>query len=146
MAFEWLLVLSYLKPGVDAWKVASGAVHEENTAFDPKLEMTYSKGVELATESIPGSILQCYALLRGGGRGKVTEKVVSIAISAFTTGMCSASISYDFDSDPEQRRKNPAFYGKKGTSLALAHTHLPPLQATSRTTATRGRSCTWPWS
>jgi hypothetical protein len=38
-------------------------------------------------------------------------KLFSIIVSAITTGMNSASISYDFDSDPEHRRKLPTFYG-----------------------------------
>ena len=54
VAVDWLLVLSYLKPGVDAWKVASGAAHEEGAAFDPTFELTFCKGIELVTESIPG--------------------------------------------------------------------------------------------
>jgi len=32
-------------------------------------------------------------------------------ISALTTGFASATLSYDYDTDPSERRKNPAFYG-----------------------------------
>ena len=60
---DWLLVLSYLKPGVDAWKVASGAAHEENSLVDPQVELTGCKCAELVTESIPGTVLQMSAFL-----------------------------------------------------------------------------------
>ena len=63
MGKDWLLVLSYLKPGVDAWKVASGAAQDEHSEFDPQMEMLFCKGTELVTESIPGTILQMSAFL-----------------------------------------------------------------------------------
>ena len=60
---DWLPVLSYLKPGVDAWKVASGAAQDENSMVDAQMEMMSCKCTELATESIPGTILQMGAFL-----------------------------------------------------------------------------------
>ena len=36
---------------------------------------------------------------------------MSIIISACTTGLSSATISYDFDTDPSKRQNNPEFYG-----------------------------------
>ena len=60
---DWLLVLSYLKPGVDAWKVASGAAQEENSLVKPQMEMMMCKSAELVAESIPGTILQMGAFL-----------------------------------------------------------------------------------
>jgi len=63
VGMDWLLVLSYLKPGVDAWKVASGAAHEENSLVDPQFELMWCKGAELVAESIPGTILQMGAFI-----------------------------------------------------------------------------------
>jgi len=60
---DWLLVLSYLKPDVDAWKVASGAAQDENSLFDPQNEIMFCKAAEIVTESIPGTILQMSAFL-----------------------------------------------------------------------------------
>ena len=60
---DWLLVLSYMKPGVDAWKVARGAAQEVNSVLDPQTEMLGCKCIELVTESIPGTILQMSAFL-----------------------------------------------------------------------------------
>jgi hypothetical protein len=42
---------------------------------------------------------------------KSTQAIFSIVISALTTGMVSATISFDFDVDPMKRRETPDFYG-----------------------------------
>ena len=58
---------------------------------------------------LTGCILQIYALLKTGETSK--RAVASIVISAFTTGMVSATISFDYDVDPIKRRETPGFYG-----------------------------------
>ncbi|GMI27683.1 hypothetical protein TeGR_g8672, partial [Tetraparma gracilis] len=108
---EVLIVVSGLKPGVDAKRVVSNAEMHEHHLLDAKSELMFTKGVEMFCESIPGCILQVYALIQGGSGGQMGTKVFSIVVSAITTGMGSASISYDCDSDPEGRRKLPSFYG-----------------------------------
>ena len=50
---ELLIVLSGLKPAVDAYRVATGYEDELNT-FDPLTDMVFGKSTELACESIPG--------------------------------------------------------------------------------------------
>ena len=50
---ELLIVLSGLKPAVDAYRVATGYEDERNS-FDPLLDMGLGKSTELACESIPG--------------------------------------------------------------------------------------------
>jgi len=50
---ELLIVLSLLKPAVDAYRVATGYEDERNS-FDPLLDMGLGKSTELACESIPG--------------------------------------------------------------------------------------------
>jgi hypothetical protein len=74
--------------------------------------MISNKGMELATESIPGCVLQCYVLLLNpslllSGSGAI----ISIGISAFMTGLTSAMIAYDFDTDQLHREIQPKFYG-----------------------------------
>ena len=57
--------------------------------------------------------MQIYALLRvleSGGEIR-TAAVVSILISALSVGVSSATISFDFDVDPTQRKHSPTFYG-----------------------------------
>jgi hypothetical protein len=54
MLFEMISVFTFVKPGVDAYRVASGAVQESGASFTPLMEMTFIKGGELAFEAIPG--------------------------------------------------------------------------------------------
>ncbi|GMI25215.1 hypothetical protein TeGR_g3083 [Tetraparma gracilis] len=108
---ELLIVVSGLKPGVDAMRVVSNAEMDEHHLMDAKMELVCTKGSEMFCESIPGCILQVTALIQGGSRDKMGTKILSIVVSAITTGMGSAAISYDYDSDPEKRRKLPDFYG-----------------------------------
>jgi hypothetical protein len=49
--YVWFLV----KPGVDAWRVASGAAHEEGHVMDAQTELTMNKSIELVAEAIPGT-------------------------------------------------------------------------------------------
>ena len=68
------------------------------------------QGVELATESIPGCVLQIFVFmtkLRASGTGPL----VSIGISALTTGFASAIIAFDKDVDAKGRIDMPKFYG-----------------------------------
>jgi len=75
--------------------VISGKEMDQNHAFDAMTEMTCTKGIEMVCESIPACCLQVYAILqsRDGSR----QAVVSVAVSALTTGFNSASISFDYD-------------------------------------------------
>ena len=59
---EGLITMLFLRPFVDAWRVHNK--HEDSeTILEPLQEMILNKGTELATESIPGCVLQCYVLL-----------------------------------------------------------------------------------
>jgi len=53
LIWELLIVLSGLKPAVDAYRVATGYSDELST-LSPFQEMSFGKGAELACESIPG--------------------------------------------------------------------------------------------
>jgi hypothetical protein len=145
--------------GVDAMRVVSNAAMHEHHVMDARQELVCTKIAEMCCESIPGEplaagsactssptcrsltpllagcILQVYALIQGGSGGKMGTKVLSIVVSALTTGMNSATISCacntlplakhqimsnllsirahadDFDSDPDNRRRLPSFYG-----------------------------------
>jgi hypothetical protein len=54
MLFEMLTVVLFVKPGVDAHRVASGAEQSAGAAFSPLTEMVGTKGGELFFEAIPG--------------------------------------------------------------------------------------------
>jgi len=67
------------------------------------------KCIEMVCESIPGTILQLYVLLKVKNMSSAT--VGSLLVSALTTGLASKNISWDFDVDPAARKKAPDFYG-----------------------------------
>ena len=68
------------------------------------------QGIELATESIPGCVLQLYAWLNSPEEaGKLA--LASIGISALTTGYTSAMIAFDMDLDAERRKTQARLYG-----------------------------------
>ena len=99
-----------MKPGMDAWKVASGADHEENAAFDPKMELMYCKAAELVSESIPATILQCTVYL-STKKARTNYQVFSICTGILTTTFTSTTFSFDWDVGPKQRLLAPSFYG-----------------------------------
>ena len=105
---ECAFVVTFMKPAVDAYRVATG--HEdEDSLLNPLLELALGKGTELAFESIPGGLLQAYTFINSPK--KTVFFVVSILISALTTGYSSAMISYDMDVSVANRKEVPLFYG-----------------------------------
>jgi hypothetical protein len=107
---EWLPILLGYKPAVDAYKVATGAKQEVGQAANPLHEMGTMKIIEMFTEAIPGVIIQLTAIATSDGVIS-TASWISLAFSALTTGFASATISYDFDTDPIGRQQTPDFYG-----------------------------------
>jgi hypothetical protein len=109
---EWIPILLGYKPAVDAYRVATGAKQEVGTALDPMVEMTLMKGIEMFSEAIPGVIIQLMAIASSDKDKDIgTSAWLSVAVSAITTGFASATISYDFDTDPANREQAPDFYG-----------------------------------
>jgi len=105
---ELAFVVTCFKPGVDAYRVATG--HEDDeTNFNPLLEMALGKGAELAFESIPGGLLQAYVFINAPE--KTVFLLISILISTLTTGFTSAMISYDMEVSVANRKEVPLFYG-----------------------------------
>ena len=51
---ETLTVITFVKPGVDAYRVASGAEQAPSAGFSPLKEMLFTKCGELFFEAIPG--------------------------------------------------------------------------------------------
>jgi hypothetical protein len=54
MLFEMLTVVSFVKPGIDAHRVASGAEQLPGAVMSPLMEMVTTKVGELFFEAIPG--------------------------------------------------------------------------------------------
>ncbi|GMI31458.1 hypothetical protein TrCOL_g854 [Triparma columacea] len=107
---EWIPILLGYKPAVDAYRVVTGAKQEVGTAADAVFEMTITKGTEMFAEAIPGVIIQLMAIATSG-KDVGTSAWLSVAVSAITTGFASATISYDWDTDPAKREVAPDFYG-----------------------------------
>jgi hypothetical protein len=107
---EWIPILLGYKPAVDAYRVVTGAKQEVGTAADVVFEMTIMKATEMFAEAIPGVIIQLMAIATSG-KDVGTSAWLSVAVSAITTGFASATMSYDFDTDPAKREHTPDFYG-----------------------------------
>jgi hypothetical protein len=107
---EWIPILLGYKPAVDAYRVATGSKQEVGTALDPMQEMTGMKISEMFAEAIPGVIIQLMAIATND-KDVGTSAWLSVAVSAITTGFASATISYDWDTDPAKREYAPDFYG-----------------------------------
>ena len=54
-------------------------------------------------------MLLSYVILKVGDCGK--REIVSVAVSALTTGYSSGTMSYDADADPQNRKKSPDYCG-----------------------------------
>ncbi|GMH56469.1 hypothetical protein TL16_g02141 [Triparma laevis f. inornata] len=106
---EFAYVLTFTKPGVDAYRVAIGAEAEVGSMFAPKSELIYTKGAELFTEAIPGTMIQMYAFLTGSNHSSTA--IFSLIVSVVTAAFTSNGLSFDQDLDKEKRKHSPDFYG-----------------------------------
>jgi hypothetical protein len=121
MMLQMLATVLFIKPGLDSWKVASGAEQLPGAVGSPLLEMMYCKGGEMVFEAVPGMILQFFAILMTKNRS--TMAVVSLLISAASTGLTATTLFFDVDVDPGARKRNPAWVGAvpdQGRGLAFA--------------------------
>ena len=59
---EVIICLLFLRPVVDAYRILTNH-GEDDMAVDQLTELIFFKGIELATESIPGCVLQLYVWL-----------------------------------------------------------------------------------
>jgi hypothetical protein len=74
--------------------------------------MTCVKCLELFAEAIPGVIIQLLAIITSDPKNDIGNSAwISLTISALSTGFISATISYDYDTDPKKRQQTPDFYG-----------------------------------
>ena len=91
---ECLIVLSCMKPAVDAYRVSMGFEMADGAAIDPFLEMMFGKYCEMFAEAIPALILQSYAFLSSDMSSM--KPLISILVSCTTIAYSSTMISYDF--------------------------------------------------
>mmetsp|Transcript_732 Transcript_732/g.1207 ORF Transcript_732/g.1207 Transcript_732/m.1207 type:complete len:961 (-) Transcript_732:44-2926(-) len=112
---EQLHVLTLIKPGVDAWRVASGSEQEEGAVMHTMAEFTGNKVIELIAEAIPGSVIQLTALLKFGLDSPSAN--FSFLFCIFTAAFSSAMLSFDWDTNKSYRKSTPWFYGYIPSSL-----------------------------
>ncbi|GMI30561.1 hypothetical protein TrCOL_g2212 [Triparma columacea] len=108
--WEQVYVWTLVKPGVDAWRVASGTEHEVGKMYDPYLEMATIKLLEIVAESIPGALIQLSAILRAGSK-TTSAALFSFVFCIFATAFTSTMVSYDFDISQSNRKHSPFYYG-----------------------------------
>jgi hypothetical protein len=131
--WETFLVLSLVKPGVDALRVASGTERIAGAPIDPFTEMIIGKGIEIALEAAPGAALQA-AIVLGGSWS--TAAVVSVGISCLSTGFTTSLMAFDYDTNPAKRKTNPKFYGftpNRGSMRVLVFAELFTLHSAHAT-------------
>ena len=108
---EVIFCLLFLRPVVDAYRVGQDQEEaDETTIFSPMVYMILNKSIELATEGIPGAVLQLYVWIVNKEEAG-SFALLSIGISALTTGYTSAIIAFESDVGLEHRKSQPRFYG-----------------------------------
>jgi hypothetical protein len=108
---EWVFILTFTKPLVDAYRVVTKAASQTVDA-DPELTFdlltmyVITRVLESCVETVPGAIIQLSAVMQGlpVDSANVNSLAISFALSAFAAGFVGASISYDLDTSPEDRK------------------------------------------
>ena len=109
---ELIPVLIGFKPALDAFRVATGLKEEYGQIVSPMVEMTLMKIVELFAEAIPGVVIQLMAIATTKKEDEIsTSAIISLVVSILTAGFISATISYDWDTNPVKRQQIPEYYG-----------------------------------
>jgi len=111
VAKEAAICLLFMRPIVDAYRIGKNEEDTEHkTNLSPMSFMILNKSIELATENVPGCILQLYVWLNNPEEAG-SFALISIGISALTTGYTSAIISFESDVGLDHRKNQPRFYG-----------------------------------
>ena len=105
---EALFVVTFVKPGVDVYRVVTKQKQATNTTFPPLSEMAYQKGTELVLECVPGTVIQSMGFVAGSHSNVA---ILSLTSSILTAAFIAASITIEKDVDKESRNYAPSFYG-----------------------------------
>jgi len=107
---EAAICLLFMRPIVDAYRIGKDDEEvDKKTTISSMLFMILNKSVELTTENVPGCILQLYVWLNNPEEAG-SFALISIGISALTTGYTSAIISFESDVGLAHRKTQPRFY------------------------------------
>ena len=105
MFIEILSVVSFTKPGWDAYLLASGAEKQPGALLDPLTEAMATKISEMVFEGVPGLLIQLAPFMQA--EDKTTSAVISLLISLWSTAMTSTVLFYDIETNPGARKRNP---------------------------------------
>jgi hypothetical protein len=121
-----LSVVTFTKPGVDAYFISTGSEKREGTLNSPLQEYAFCKAVEMFAEALPGFTLQAVAFVTSKETASNSKAaVLSLLVSAASAGLCAASITYDFDTDVPCRHASPHLYGLiPNTGRGVAYVNL----------------------
>ena len=86
MLTELLAVFTFTKPGLDAYRVASGAEQPAGSPISPLTEMVMTKGGEMIFEALPGLVLQLISLMN-------TQEVSRAAVASVFMSLASAALT-----------------------------------------------------
>lgn len=89
-----LIVLTCIKPRVDAFRVAGDTEIVEDKVIDPKAEMTFTKSVELFAEAIPRTVAQMAAIMNTSFSTS-SNAAFSFACCVLTAAFTSSNLSYE---------------------------------------------------
>ncbi|GMH84137.1 hypothetical protein TrST_g12286 [Triparma strigata] len=105
---EVLFVLTFVKPGVDVYRVVTTQKNAANNMISAQNEMLIMKSVELTMECIPSAVIQSMAFMSGSHS---IVAIFSLASSILTAAFISASIRIEKDVSTNARKYSPDFYG-----------------------------------
>ena len=112
IALELFYVFIFVKPGIDAYRIVNLDRQWKDPALnlDPLAENAFTKVSEMLLEAVPSAVLQS-AIIIMGGRYTVAA-VLSIVLSALSTGYTSSSMSFEYDTSVVKRKQSPALFGE----------------------------------
>ena len=103
MLRELFYTVTFVKAGNAQLQVLKGEKNQ-GCSFNAEQELMLFKGSEIAAESIPGTVLQLFALLTTKERGSL--QIASFGLSVLVTGHASSALTYYIDTSVNSRNKS----------------------------------------
>ena len=106
---------TFIKPGADAYRVATKAEIEDGQTMDNRSAMSLARIIEMVFEAVPGAIIQTVAIFYSN-KYRQTAAYLPLFSSFTTAAFLSTLISWGWDSSKDNRKKHPGFYGYIGST------------------------------
>jgi hypothetical protein len=95
---EIFYTLILLKPGLEVLRILFGEEQQHHQTFSLIQENSFSKGIEVAAESLPAALTQLFFYVRT--TDPTGLQLASIIVSIATTAVTVASVDYNVNTDP----------------------------------------------